>query len=102
MNIEQITPDSSISLFVKNIQVYESNENINGNRIQFFADGYPGLMFQKTENGLIVRPHNKVMPEIFVYGQTIQPIELEINGPYSIIVFQLYPFVLKSFFNVDP
>jgi AraC-like DNA-binding protein len=102
MNIEQITPDSSISLFVKNIVVYESNEKINGKRIRFFADGYPGLMFQKTENGLIVRPHNKVMPEIFIYGQTIQPIELEINGPYSIIVFQLYPFVLKSFFNVDP
>ena len=42
------------------------------------------------------------MPVLFLYGQTINPIELEITGAYQIIIFQLYPFVLKSFFNITP
>jgi hypothetical protein len=42
------------------------------------------------------------MPALFLYGQTIQPIELVMSGAYKIILFQLYPFVLKSFFNVVP
>ena len=70
--------------------------------LPFFADGYPGLMFQQTDNGLNVNPHKKLMPVLFLYGQTIRPIELEINGAYQLIAFQLYPFVLKSFFNVMP
>ncbi len=40
------------------------------------------------------------MPPLFLYGQTIKPIELHMHGSYRLIVFQLYPFVLKSFFNV--
>jgi AraC-like DNA-binding protein len=40
------------------------------------------------------------MPLLFLYGQTIKPIELHIQGSYTLIIFQLYPFVLKSFFNV--
>lgn len=38
---------------------------------------------------------------MFLYGQTINPIELIMIGAYKLIVFQLYPFVLKSFFNVE-
>ena len=42
------------------------------------------------------------MPALFLYGQTIKPIELEIKGAYSLVIFQLYPFVLKSLFSVIP
>ena len=59
-------------------------------------------MLQKTKSGLRVSPHNKAMPEFFLYGQTIQPIALQMTGPYELISFQLYPFVLKSFFGVSP
>ena len=70
--------------------------------LPFFADGYPGLMYQQTTNGLLVNPHNKQMPKLFLYGQTINPIELVMNGAYNLVVFQLYPFVLQSFFSVKP
>jgi len=93
-------PDKSIALFVKNILVFEQGEKNKTTSLPFFADGYPGLMFQETQNGLLVRPHNKKMPFLFLYGQTIKPIELEMHGRYKLIVFQLYPFILKSFFNV--
>lgn len=100
MNFKTINPDKSISLFVKNILVFEENLTDHKTVLPFFADGYPGLMFQDTKNGLLVSPHNKQMPLLFLYGQTIKPIELVIEGSYKLIIFQLYPFVLKSFFNV--
>jgi len=102
MNFQNIIPDKSISLFVKNIWVFENDDRNKKTNLPFFADGYPGLMFQQTDNGLTVKPHDKLMPEIFLYGQTIKPIELEISGSYILIIFQLYPFVLRTFFNIIP
>ncbi|UIR57416.1 AraC family transcriptional regulator [Sphingobacterium sp. SRCM116780] len=102
MNFQDIIPDQTIALFVKNIWVFEGGDENAKTRLPFFADGYPGLLFQQAENGLIIYPHNKEMPTIFLYGQTIKPIELELSGPYLILIFQLYPFVLRTFFDVDP
>ena len=102
MNFQTIIPGKSVSLFVKSIWVFENDDNDIRTNLPFFADGYPGLMFQQTDNGLTVKPHNKKMPELFLYGQTIQPIELEIQGRFTLIIFQLYPFVLKSFFDIIP
>ncbi|HEX8378196.1 MAG TPA: helix-turn-helix domain-containing protein [Pedobacter sp.] len=102
MGYKTANPDKSISLFVKNILVFEEDEQNLKTVLPFFADGYPGLIFQETVNGLLVKPHEKLMPKFFLYGQTISPIELAMTGPYKLIVFQLYPFVLKSFFNVEP
>jgi len=101
MNFKTVNPDKSLSLFVKSIMVFEEAEPNLKTVLPFFADGYPGLMLQDTENGLFVNPYNKKMPFLFLYGQTIKPIELVINGAYKLIIFQLYPFVLKSFFNVS-
>lgn len=101
MRFETLSPDKTISLFVKNILVFEENAKTQKTVLPFFADGYPGIMFQQTKKGLWVSPHNKRMPPLFLYGQTIQPIELNLQGTYSLIVFQLYPFVLNSFFNLQ-
>jgi AraC-like DNA-binding protein len=102
LNFQTIIPDKSIALFVKNIWVFENETNGIQTSLPFFADGFPGLMLQQSESGLVVNPHSKTMPQIFLYGQTIRPIELEVSGKYLIIIFQLYPFVLRSFFNVNP
>jgi len=102
MEFKTIIPDKSISLFVKSILVFEEQDKKQKTILPFFADGYPGLIFQETTNGLLVNPHSKLMPVLFLYGQTIQPIELVMTGAYKLILFQLYPFVLKSFFNVVP
>ena len=101
MNFQSIIPDKSISLFVKNIWVFE-NDTSSHTSLPFFADGYPGLMYQNAENGLTVIPHNMKMPSIFLYGQTIKPITLEIKGSYKVIIFQFYPFVLKAFWEIIP
>jgi AraC-like DNA-binding protein len=102
MNFAEITPHDSISLFVKSIMTFESGNKSEKTVLPFYADGYPGILFQVTDNGLYVLPQNKKMPPFFLYGQTIQPIELKIEGAYRLIVFQLYPFVINSFFALYP
>ena len=102
MNFKTIAPINSISLFVKNILTIENDNLDSKNTLPFYADGYPGIMFQETDNGLFVLPQNKKMPDFFLYGQTIHPIELQIEGRYKLIVFQLYPFVIESFFDINP
>ncbi len=101
MSFQNVIPNESIALFVKNILVFEDDKPAH-TCLPFFADGYPGLMFQQSEKGLTVNPHNKKMPEIFLYGQTIKPISLEISGTYQIVVFQFYPFVLNAFWGISP
>lgn len=82
--------------------VFECDESEPNTNLPFFADGFPGLMYHDTPNGLYVNPHKKRMPQLFIYGQTIEPIEIEISGSFQMIIFQLYPFVLKSLFRIDP
>lgn len=101
MDIQNIVPDQSIALFVKNILVFENSES-SETILPFFADGYPGLLFHQTENGITIQPHGKKMPTFFLYGQTIKPINIHVNGHLQIIIFQLYPFVLRAFWGINP
>lgn len=100
--LSKIAAPASIEEFVKDIWVFDGRDEDTETNLSLFADGYPGLLFQQTENGLLIMPHNKWMPISFLYGQTIQPIEMKLRGPYLLLVFRLYPFVFKSFFDVDP
>ncbi|WP_257668958.1 helix-turn-helix domain-containing protein [Parapedobacter tibetensis] len=102
MKFSKIAPNDNVSILVKDIMVFEDVTTTSKTVLPFFADGLPGLMFHITPNGQWVQPHNKKMPILYIYGQTINPVELHMNGPYKIITFQLYPFVLSSFFHINP
>ncbi len=102
MNAKQILKDNKLELYVKDIIVLESNDETKKNRLPFFADGYPGIVFQQSCNGVFRHPQNKKLSNFFLYGQTIHPIELSIAGVYRLIVFQLYPFAAKTLFGVNP
>ncbi|WP_343565378.1 helix-turn-helix domain-containing protein [Sphingobacterium sp.] len=101
MQVQNIIPDQPVALFVKNIMVFENKDDVE-TAIPFFADGYPGLMFHQTEKGLTIQPYGKKMPIMFLYGQTIKPIAIEVDGPFKIVIFQFYPFVLRAFWGINP
>lgn len=102
MQFRNVDYDNSLSPFVKSIAIYESKEKHSKTDLPFFADGFPGLVYHESPNGLYVYPHNKPMPRLFIYGQTITPINIRVTGCFQMIVFQLYPFTLKSLFTLDP
>lgn len=101
MHFTEINPAPEIALFVKNILLYESTADERA-VLPFYADGYPGLMYFESEKGLLVSPHDKQMPAFFIYGQTLEPLQLVFETSFKMIVFQFYPFILRSFFGIDP
>ena len=102
MKFQHIEYDKNLSPFIKSIMVFESDEADMKTNLPFFADGFPGIMYHESPKGLYVNPHKKRMPQLFIYGQTIEPIEIEILGNFQMIIFQLYPFTLKTIFGIDP
>jgi len=99
---QRVIPDKTVSLFVSNIWVYTQLDHGQPTVLPFFADGYPGLVGYRAKQGMRVNPQGKLMPPVFLYGQTLKPVELLFDGPFSMVVFQFYPFILKSFFGIDP
>lgn len=92
--------DKKIEPFIKEIFLFQDCGTEHS--LPFYADGYPGIVYAETENGVFLLPHNKLLPEFFLYGQTIDPIELKISGFYKLIVFQLYPFATRLLLEIDP
>lgn len=101
-NFNTVKPPKSIEILVRNIWVLKNESNSGLTTLPFFADGFPGLVFHESGGELIVYPQNKVMPSLFLYGQTIHPIEMRLSGHFRLVVFQFYPFVLKRIFGLNP
>lgn len=96
----ELDVDRRIEPFVKTIFLLEDDGD--EHCLPFYADGYPGLMYSECKGKVILQPGNKVLSELFLYGQTIEPIELAIKGAYKLIVFQLYPFATRLLLDIDP
>jgi len=88
--------------YINSIMVQESSDPNSHTNIPLYADGYPGIMFQQSENGLYLLPRNKKLSELFLYGQTLNPVSLDVKGPFRFVVVQLYPFASKYLLGVDP
>lgn len=99
--MKHYTPNDKISPFIKDIIFLEDKGNVEVN-LPFYADGYPGIMYSETEEAICLLPENKLLPNFFLYGQTIEPIQLQVYGSYKIIVFQLYPFATRLLINENP
>ncbi|WP_052273154.1 helix-turn-helix domain-containing protein [Flavihumibacter solisilvae] len=99
---EQIIRDHGLAYHVKDILIFEDSDNTRRHILPFYADGYPGIVFQQTKNGMFLEPGNKLLADFFLYGQTILPIELCMEGAYRFIVFQLHPVAVKALTGIDP
>lgn len=102
MKPENITPSQDLVSYVKNIMVFKHEQNDTKTILPFYADGYPGIMFQNASKGVYLNPGCKKLSNFFLYGQTIYPIELCIEGRFKIIIYQLYPLSTKYLFDLDP
>lgn len=88
--------------FVNCIMTQEGGGANTHTNIPLYADGYPGIMFQQADNGFYFLPKKKKLSEIFLYGQTLAPASLDVQGPFKFIVVQLYPFASKYLLGIDP
>jgi AraC-like DNA-binding protein len=94
--------DEDLAPYVNCIMIGENSNFDSHTNIPLYADGYPGIMFQQSEKGFYILPKKKRLSELFLYGQTLEPISLDVKGPHNYIVVQLYPFASKYLLNIDP
>jgi AraC-like DNA-binding protein len=104
MKIEKVefNVKNELKPFVNCIMTGESASVKSHTNIPLYADGYPGIMFQQATNGFYLLPKKKKLSQLFLYGQTLEPISLDVEGTYQFIVLQLYPFASKYLLGVDP
>lgn len=98
MNTVSLPVPIAISPYVKSIIVMNNCNPQYDVVLPFIADGYPGVVFQTTDSGL-VSSRNKNIYHLFLYGQNVKPVELYAKGNLLLIGYFLYPHVLKSFFG---
>ncbi|NLR91744.1 helix-turn-helix domain-containing protein [Flammeovirga agarivorans] len=94
--------DQDLAPYVNCIMTGKNSEIHSHTNIPLYADGYPGIMFQQSDEGFYLLPQEKELSELFLYGQTIRPISLDVKGPHNYVVVQLYPFASKYLLNIDP
>ena len=102
MREAKFMPPENLQPYVNTIMVMETNDLNSHTNIPLYADGYPGIMYYTSENGCYLLPKNKKLSELFLYGQTINPVSLDIKGPFKFVVLQLYPFASQYLLDVNP
>ena len=65
------------------------------------ADGCPGLIFQPAAQGRFYDQHYKPLPELFVYGQSVQQTSLLFCGQFRVTGACLWPHTLKAITGLD-
>lgn len=102
MRISSFVPDVRIRNFVHRIDAVEASDDENSPVcIPFYADGYPGIIFQSTRGGVFSLEPRKKLSQFFVYGQTICPVSLELSAGTTMLIFYLYPHVCHAIFGFD-
>ena len=69
-----------------------------GGGFSVYADGCPGIIFQQAAGGLLLNQDKKLSPT-FLYGQTVQPVRMDAEGPLKMIVVNFQPHVVHSIFR---
>lgn len=102
MQEAEFTPPENLQPYVNTILVMETSDLNSHTNIPLYADGYPGIMYYAAENGCYLLPKNKKLSELFLFGQTLDPVSLDIKGPFKFVVLQLYPFASQYLLDVNP
>jgi hypothetical protein len=98
LKFELINPSDHLKDYVKHFWFLEGTTS---KTLWALADGCPGIIFHKTENGLFLN-QSKKLSAIFLYGQTILPIEMNAVGSFRMIGLLFHPHVVKSLFGFMP
>ena len=98
----KLAKNKRINPYVKDIYYMENKDEKAFVQLPFYADGFPGIVYSKSENTFHLQPRNKTLSSFYLYGQTIDPMSLDVKGSFELIVFKLYPFAVKLLLAINP
>ena len=100
MKYQQILPQKRLTPWVRYFWILENG--IGEKSTQFLnplADGCPGIIFQHSSAGTFHDQVKNSLPEVFLYGQTTRPINLQLEGRFKTVGVCFNPLGLKSLFK---
>lgn len=100
--MKNIPTPPSLESFVKEVFLLESDDLNAQNKFPFYADGFAGIIYSKSKHPFFIQPLNKELPDFYLYGQTVEPISLEVHGEFRLIALRLFPFAVRILLGVDP
>jgi AraC-like DNA-binding protein len=100
MKYHQILPPDYLNQYVRYFWILENDNGFDGRIMSPFADGCPGIIFQHSSEGQFQDETENLVPEVFLYGQTIQPVTLRVHGSFKSIGVCFYPYALKAIFGL--
>ena len=102
MEYQLFSPPAILQPVVKYIWVLKNNTSDNfPATFTPLADGCPGIMFQQREKGQFYMEDKKELPDIFLYGQTIEPVKMYSTGPLETVGVCFHPHALQAVFGID-
>ncbi len=100
MKIQSFPAPPFISNYVSSIFVMEDCRLHSDAGFPLIANGYPSIVFQTTDAGLIIN-ESMSTGNFVLFGQIIKPARLLTTGRLTVIAYFLFPHVLKTFFGFD-
>lgn len=102
MVFRQIQPASYLKDHVRYFWTLESDELYTIPRpLGPLADGCPGLIFQPAEKGTYHDEDGKLLPQFFMYGQTIKRTKILLTGRFHTLGACFLPHTLRSVFGFN-
>lgn len=101
LKFQTIYPSELADVIARFTVIEEDNPAQTVNSMSYFADGLPGLMFHRSENDIFLNNDQRKLSRLFLYGQTVKPIEISTKGPFQAIIVHLFPHTIKSLFGID-
>ena len=100
--MELLPIPEKLAPFVKDISYDECSDSGADNSFPFYADGFPGIIYSTSKNPFYLQPANLKLCDFYLYGQTLEPISLDIKGEFEMVLLRLYPFAVRILLGVDP
>lgn len=100
--MEKLPLPHNMDPFVKEIIYFENDDTSIDHSLPFYADGFAGIVFSTSKHPFSIQPQDKVLPELYLFGQTIKPMALKVKGAFQIYGVRLFPFAVRTLLGVNP
>ena len=74
--MQRLTIPEELQPFIKAIILLENDSKGVLHQLPFYADGFAGIAFSKSSQPFYLMPKRKVLSNFYLFGQTIQPMQL--------------------------
>jgi AraC-like DNA-binding protein len=100
MKLTPLLPPEQLGNYVRSLWTLQSASD-EEHRFDAVADGCAGIIFQRPGAGSLQLADGKVLPTVFLYGQSTETRELHCSGQFDVLGIFLRPAAVRSMFGID-